>query len=113
MKYMLMICGDESVELTPEEEAAMGPDTKSWVTEMEGRGIRLEGDRLRPVSDATSVRVRETEVLIVDGPFAETKEQMAGFDILECADLDEAIGVAAKHPMARHGVIEVRPFWPL
>lgn len=113
MKYMLMICGDESVELTPEEEAAMGPDTESWVTEMDGRGVRLEGDRLRPVSDATSVRVRDTEVLIVDGPFAETKEQIAGFDIIECPDLDEAIGVAAKHPMARHGVIEVRPFWPL
>jgi hypothetical protein len=113
MKYMLMICGDDSVELTPEEEAAMGPDTESWVTEMDGRGVRLEGDRLRPVSDATSVRVRDAEVLIVDGPFAETKEQMAGFDIIECADLDEAIGVAAKHPMARHGVIEVRPFWPL
>jgi hypothetical protein len=113
MKYMLMICGDESVELTPEEEAVMGPDTESWVTEMDGRGVRLEGDRLRPVSDATSVRVRDAEVLIVDGPFAETKEQIAGFDIIECADLDEAIGVAAKHPMARHGVIEVRPFWPL
>jgi hypothetical protein len=113
MKYMLMICGDESVELTPGEAAAMGPDTESWVTEMDGRGVRLEGDRLRPVSDATSVRVRDAEVLIVDGPFAETKEQIAGFDIIECADLDEAIGVAAKHPMARHGVIEVRPFWPL
>ncbi len=113
MKYMLMICGDESVELTPEEVATMGPATESWVEEMEGRGIRLDGDRLRPVSDATSVRVRDTEVLIVDGPFAETKEQIAGFDIIECADLDEAIGVAAKHPMARYGVIEVRPFWPL
>lgn len=113
MKYMLMICADESVELTSEEVAAMGPATDSWVTEMDGRGVRLDGDRLRPVSDATSVRVRDTEVLIVDGPFAETKEQIAGFDIIECVDLDEAIGVAAKHPMAKYGVIEVRPFWPL
>jgi hypothetical protein len=113
MKYMLLICADESVELTPEEGAAMGPDTESWVSEMDGRGVRLEGDRLRPVGDATSVRVNDAEVLVVDGPFAETKEQIAGFDIIECADLDEAIDVAAKHPVARHGVIEVRPFWPL
>jgi hypothetical protein len=75
--------------------------------------VRLQGDRLRPISDATTVRVRDEEVLIVDGPFAETKEQIAGYDILECADLDEAIEVAAKHPVARFGAIEVRPFWPM
>jgi hypothetical protein len=78
---------------------------------MDGRGVRLQGDRLRPVSDATTVRVRDDEVLMTDGPFAETKEQIAGYDILECADLDEAIEVAARHPMARYGAIEVRPFW--
>ena len=78
---------------------------------MEGRGVRLQGAPLRPVSDATTVRVRQDEVLISDGPFAETKEQIGGFDILECADLDEAIEVAAKHPVARIGTIEVRPFW--
>jgi len=113
MKYLLMICADESVELTPEERAAVGSDTDSWVTEMDARGVRLQGDRLRPVSDATSVRVRDTEVLIADGPFAETKEQIAGYDIIECADLDEAIEVTARHPVARFGVIEVRPFWLL
>jgi hypothetical protein len=64
------------------------------------------------VSDGTTVRVRDKEVLIADGPFAETKEQIAGYDILECADLDEAIEVASKHPVAPFGVIEVRPFWP-
>jgi len=113
MKYLLLICANESVELTPDGQAAMGPATESWVTEMDGRGVRLQGDRLRPVSDATTVRVRDDEVLIADGPFAETKEQIAGYDILECADLDEALEVAAKHPVARFGVIEVRPFWPL
>jgi hypothetical protein len=57
------------------------------------------------------VRVRESEVLLADGPFAETKEQVAGFDIIECADLDQALEVAAKHPVAKFGTIEVRPFW--
>ncbi len=113
MKYLLMICVDESVTFAPEEGAAVGRDTRSWASEMDARGVRLQGDRLRPVSDATTVRVRDAEVLIADGPFAETKEQIAGFDIIECADLDEAMEVAAKHPVARFGVIEVRPFWPL
>jgi hypothetical protein len=113
MKYLLMICAEESVELTAEAQAAVGSGTLAWVQEMDGRGVRLQGDRLRPVSDATTVRVRDTEVLIADGPFAETKEQIVGYDIVECADLDEAIEVAAKHPVAGYGAIEVRPFWPL
>jgi hypothetical protein len=113
VKYLLLICADESVQFTPEESAAMGKDTESWGAEVDARGVWREGDRLRPVSDATIVRVRNAEVLIADGPFAETKEQIAGFDILECADLDEAIELAANHPVARFGVIEVRPFWPL
>jgi hypothetical protein len=78
---------------------------------MAGRGIRLEGQRLQPVSDATTVSVRGGEVLIADGPFAETKEQIAGYDVLDCADLDEAIEVASRHPVAPFGKIEVRPFW--
>jgi hypothetical protein len=113
MKYLLMICVNESVELTPEEQAASEREGEAWVAEMDARGVRQFGDRLRPVSDATTVRVRDKEVLIADGPFAETKEQIAGFDVLECADLDEAIEVASKHPVAGYGVIEVRPFWPL
>jgi hypothetical protein len=111
MQYMLMICGVEG------EEPAKGTDTgytiDEWLAEMTRRGVWLQGDRLRPVSDATTVRVRNSEVLISDGPFAETKEQMYGYDLLECADLDEAIEVASKHPMARAGMVEVRPVWPL
>jgi hypothetical protein len=106
MKYLLMIIGDETIQIGP-GEADAGP----WVAEMDGRGVRLLGDRLRPVSDATTVRVRNDELLISDGPFAETKEQIGGFDIIECADLDEAIEVASKHPVARFGAVEVRPFW--
>jgi hypothetical protein len=111
MQYMLMICGVEGVEPDPADQSGYG--IEEWVEEMTRRGVRLQGDRLRPVADATTVRVRNHEVLISDGPFAETKEQMFGYDLLECADLDEAIEVASKHPVARHGMIEVRPVWPL
>ena len=78
---------------------------------MIGRGIRLDGDRLRPPREAKTVSVRDGEVMISDGPFAETKEVICGFDILECADIDEAVQVAAAHPVAQFGRIEVRPFW--
>jgi hypothetical protein len=106
MQFMLLICGDESLEVSPE---ASSPD--AWVEEMERRGVRLHGARLRPVVDSTTVRIRDGEVLLSDGPFAETKEQMGGYDLIECEDLDEAIEVAAKHPVAKFGAIEVRPVW--
>jgi len=104
MKYLLLVCGDESLLATQAPEPV-----EPWVQEMDGRGVRLEGDRLHPESDATTVS--ESGRLIVDGPFAETKEQIAGYDVIDCANLDEAIQVAAKHPMAKVGAIEVRPFW--
>ena len=112
MKYPMLVCRDTAIELTPEERAAMPGWVEAWVDEMEGRGVLLPGGHeLRPVSDARTVRVRGDEVLISDGPFAETKEQIAGFDVLECASLDEAIEVAVKHPVARFGSLDVRPFW--
>jgi hypothetical protein len=111
MRYLLLICQDEAVKFSPEEQAAMSRDTDAWVREMDGRGVRLQGDALQSISAATTLRVRDDELLLSDGPFAETKEQIAGFDILECASLDEAIEVASKHPIARTGAVEVRPFW--
>ena len=107
MRYMLMVCHDES--FSPTE--TIGAETEAWVEEMERRGVRKDGGILRPAEDATTVRVREEEVLLSDGPFAETKEQIAGYDIIECEDLDEAIEVASRHPVARFGSIEVRPLW--
>lgn len=106
MKYMMLVCGDEATQAPPGIEE----DTERWVTEMDGRGVRLIGEALRPISDATTVRVRDGEVLLSDGPFAETKEQILGFDILDAADLDEAIEIASKHPVARFGTLEIRPF---
>ena len=106
MRYMLLVCSDPSAP-----PAGDAPDIDEWVEEMDGRSIRQMGDMLAPSSDATTVRVRNGQVLLTDGPFAETKEQICGFDIVECADLDEAIEVARRHPMAYGGLIEVRPFW--
>jgi len=104
MRYLMLVCASESVEVTPESA-----DAVPWVEEMTRRDVRIEGNRLRPIADATTVR--ESGRLVTDGPFAETTEQIAGYDIIECADLDEAIEVASKHPVARYGAIEVRPFW--
>ena len=111
VRYMMLVCAGENIELSAEERTQIGPATEAWVQEMDGRGIRVEGHELAPASDATTVRVRGDELLISDGPFAETKEQIGGYDILECADLDEAIEVASKHPVAKFGALEVRPYW--
>jgi hypothetical protein len=110
MRYMMFVCVDESIELDAEQAAAVPRDTEAWVQEMDGRGVRLQGNQLAEQTDATTVRLRQGEVLVADGPFAETKEQIAGYDLLECADLDEAIEVASKHPCARFGALELRPF---
>lgn len=110
MKYMLMICDDESVILSPAEVHAL-PQIQAWDAEVDARGIRRGGARLRPSNDAATVRVRDGEMLVSDGPFAETKEQVGGFDIIECASLDEAVEIAARHPVAASGAIEVRPLW--
>ncbi|WP_291410934.1 YciI family protein [Actinophytocola sp.] len=109
MKYLLMICTDGTFD--PADHKPDELDAQPWVDEMTRRGIRSTGNRLRAAADATTVRVRDGEPLISDGPFVETKEQMGGFDIIECGDLDEAIEVASKHPMAKLGMVEVRPFW--
>jgi hypothetical protein len=115
MRYALMICTEESTEaaMSPEEGAAMMAEYATFSEEAAARGVVRGGERLRPTSDATSVRVRGGEVLTSDGPFAETKEQMGGFYIVECKDLDEAIDVASRIPGARDGVIEVRPIWEM
>ena len=109
MKYLLLICTEGR---SPDDAVPGGPTIEEWVEEVDGKGIRLMGNRLRPASDATTVRVRGAgETVVTDGPYAETKEQMGGFDVIECADLDQAIEIASRHPVARWGMVEVRPFW--
>jgi hypothetical protein len=106
MRYLMLVGVDPEGEL--EED-----NVEEWVADLERRGKWLMGDRLRPGSDATTVRVRKGELLVTDGPFAESKEWVAGFDVLDCEDLDEAIELASRHPMARAGLLELRPFWPI
>jgi hypothetical protein len=106
MKYMMFVCTDTA----PDTDKTPEPDIELWVSENDARGRRLEGDVLAPTSAATTVRVRNGELLVSDGPFTETKEVIVGYDLLECADLDEAIEVARAHPMARAGRLELRPF---
>jgi hypothetical protein len=111
VKYLLLICGDDSVERSPRDSAAIDLAAQSWDAEMTRRGVLVEANRLRPVSDATTLRVRDDDVLITDGPFAETKEQIAGYVLIECADLDEAIALVSTHPLAALGAVELRPLW--
>jgi hypothetical protein len=115
MKYLLLVCverpGEQSDLGRPVGPAPDEAGVEKWVEEMDGRGVRLLGEVIRPGSDSTTVRVRDGKVMLVDGPYAETKDVIAGFDVLDCADLDEAVEVASKHPMARNGVLELRPFW--
>ncbi len=109
MRYVLMICTDENAteNVPPTEEYG------AFADEMGRRGVLQGGERLRPTTDATTVRVRDGEVLTSDGPFAETKEQIGGYFLVDCKDLDQAIEVASKIPGARNGSIEVRPIWEM
>jgi hypothetical protein len=112
MRYLLMINTDESV--VPDTRSdGMSPEYEAFMADVGQRGLLLGGERLRPTTDATTVRVRNGEVLTVDGPYAETKEQLGGYFLVECKDLDEAIEVASKIPGAQEGAIEVRPIWEM
>ena len=111
MKYVLLYFIAEEDERPPEQFEDARKAIMGWVDEWQGRGALIAGERLRPVAEATTLKVRGGETLIADGPFAETKERIAGYDIIDCADLDEAIEVASKHPVAKFGMVEVRPFW--
>jgi len=113
MKYMLLMYADESKgSQTPEEQQAHAPETwYALMEEMKAAGVLVSNNGLSPVDNATTVRVREGKALINDGPFAETHEQLGGFFLLNCKDLDEALRWAAKIPSATLGSIEVRPLW--
>jgi len=105
-RYLMLVCVDPDTELDASD------DPNPWVEEMDGRGVRLFGEVLRPPADATQVMVRDGRVVVSDGPFTEAKEWIAGIDFLEVRDLDEAVEVAAGHPMARAGLMVLTPAWP-
>ena len=109
MRYLLLIATDESVVLSDAEMAGY----MSFGEEMTKRGVLKDGNRLHATTDATTVRVRNGETVTSDGPFAETKEQIGGYYLVDCKDLDEAIEVASKIPHASAGSVEVRPIWEM
>ena len=115
MRYVLLIYGSEAdyVRMTQEERSALMQAHNSFANEALKRGLLTGGAPLQPTSTATTVRVRDGKTLITDGPFAETKEQLAGLYVLNCKDLDQAIEMAVKIPDALIGSVEIRPVMEL
>ena len=117
MKFLMLVCVEEDpdapepTDTETDQETDDGDGSFPWLDDVVARGIRLDGDRLASTRTARTVAVRDGEVLVSDGPFAETKEVICGYDVLECATIAEAVRVAAAHPVAAFGKIEVRPFW--
>ncbi|MDX2137458.1 MAG: YciI family protein [Chloroflexota bacterium] len=111
MQYMFLIYGDQSAEAqhTPEMQQAEMNEYFAFNAETQKRGVFVSAEALMPTHTATTVRVRDGKTLTTDGPFAETKEQLGGYYVLNCKDLDEAIEMASKLPGARDGSVEIRP----
>jgi len=113
VRYVLLVCDDESIELTANEVSGRYAAYTECEDEIRARGALVGRERLRPTSASTTVRVRNGQLVIADGPFAETKEQIAGYFVVDCRDLDEAIELAQLIPAAQHGTVEVRPVWEM
>src|SRR5439155_9427905 len=111
MRYVLLIYGNEAnaANMMPEDRAASMQGHETFANETQARGMLTGGAPLQSTSTAKTIRVRNGKMLITDGPFAETKEQLGGFYIVNCKDQDEALAMAAKLPDAQYGSIEVRP----
>jgi hypothetical protein len=114
MQYLLLIYGNEAHwgKLSETERNAISNEYMDFTKSMAQSGHLRGGNELKPISTATTVRLRDKKRLVTDGPFAETKEQLGGYYLVEAKDLDEAIGLAARIPSARWGSIEVRPINP-
>jgi len=115
MKYLLLVYNEEKTldAMSPSEMDALVGEHLAYDDVMRDKGHYLVSDALQPVRTAATVRVRNGKLSVTDGPFAETKEQLGGFILIEARDLNEAIQVAAKIPSARLGSVEVRPVWEL
>ena len=112
MQYMLLIYGNENGSAEGDEDDILRR-YGAFTQDVRDSGKLVGADRLQPTSAATTVRIRNDETLVTDGPFAETKEQLGGYYILECENIDEALKYAAKIPAAEHGSVEVRPVWAM
>ena len=112
MKYMLLVYGDEQAWSDAEREHCY-QESAQLAHQLKSDGQYLAANPLQPIATATSVRVRDGKRLVTDGPFAETREQLGGYFLIDAKDLDEAIGIAARIPGARLGTVEVRPVMEL
>jgi hypothetical protein len=108
VEYVFLLATSTEADVPPEHQG----EAEAWAEEGVRRGIRKDGIRLRPVEDATTVCLRNGQVLVTDGPFAKSKEWVVGCEVVECDNLDDALDYASRHPMARFGRIEIRPSWP-
>lgn len=114
MKYLLLVCWDAermNSQAEPDPEEKPNGDGFPWLDDLQARGRWITGDQLASPRRARSVRVRGGKTVVTDGPFAETKEAVGGFDLVEADSLEEAVEIAAGHPVAELGTIEVRPLW--
>ena len=114
MKYLMLVCwgtDDMNAQTEPDPNEAPADESFPWLDDLQERGVWITGDQLAPPRRARSVRVRDGKTMVTDGPFTETKEAVGGFDIIECDSLEEAVAIAAGHPVAQIGTIEVRPLW--
>jgi len=111
MRYLLLIYGDETTwsDASPEEMAAIMAAHEAFSRATEQEGILRGGEALEPTAAAATVRVRDGETMLTDGPYAETREQLGGFYIVECDSFDQAVDAARRIPEAAHGSVEVRP----
>jgi hypothetical protein len=109
MKFMLFTYRDPSVQLEPGQRAAIPAAVAAWCDEMDARGVRLGGQVLGPPTESQTIRSRAGETIVGDGPVSDEDVHIAGFNILDCADLDEALEVASKNPGASFGILELRP----
>jgi hypothetical protein len=111
MKYMLLIYDNEQdwLNLSEEKQSEMYGAYMKFGAEIQASGNYIAGAQLHPIASATSVRIRDDKQLVVDGPFAETKEQLGGYYVIEAKDLDEATAIAARIPSATMGTVEIRP----
>ena len=113
MKYLLLMYADESIgsNYSKEERQAAAKTWAEFRQEMAASGVLISSNGVAPDTSATTVRVRNDKTMITDGPFAETHEQLGGYFLVDCKDLDEAIRWAEKIPTAKYGLIEIRPLW--
>ncbi|HWG81682.1 MAG TPA: YciI family protein [Gaiellales bacterium] len=109
VRFILFTYRDPDVQLNPEQRATVPAAVAAWCDEMDARGVRVAGHVLSPVSDARTICVREGELSVDGGPANEQTLHIAGFNILECGDVDEAVEVASKNPGASFGILELRP----